>query len=73
MSINNDFKSQGTKCSNQNTQSDWINKDTSVCYKEEIHFRAKYTKQIKEEGMEKDISCKWKFLKSLQQHSHQAN
>ena len=62
MSINNDFKSQWTKCSNQNTQSDWINKDTSVCYKEEIHFRAKYTKQIKV-----------KFLKILHQHSHQAN
>ena len=46
----------------QNTQSDWINKDTSVCYKEEIHFRAKYTKQIKV-----------KFLKILHQHSHQAN
>ena len=49
---------------------DWIRKqDPSTCCLQEAHFRMKDT-QTESEGLEKDISCKWKQQESRGSNTH---
>ena len=45
------------------------NQDPSICFLQETHFTAKYTK-TESEGTEKDISCKWKQQESGASNTH---
>ena len=49
ISINKYFKTRWTKCANQKTQGDRMdkNQDPSICYLQETHFRSKNTCRLK--------------------------